>query len=92
MSEDMSRTMVKPAAFKPDTHWNYSSGTTNFPVFYVNNSNASRIFFWYSALIDKIGMNSMVIETDMAGNYVGSSYGWATTRVGQNSVVVFAQR
>jgi CubicO group peptidase (beta-lactamase class C family) len=72
--------LVKPAAFKPDTHWNYSSGTTNLPVFYVNNSNASRIFFWYSALIDKIGMNSMVIETDMAGNYVGSSYGWATTR------------
>jgi CubicO group peptidase (beta-lactamase class C family) len=22
----------------------------------------------------------MLIETDMAGNYVGSSYGWATTR------------
>jgi hypothetical protein len=22
----------------------------------------------------------MVIEADMAGNYVGSSYGWATTR------------
>jgi hypothetical protein len=35
--------------------------------------------FWYTDL-DKIGMNSMVIETDMAGNYVGSSYGWATTR------------
>jgi hypothetical protein len=31
-------------------------------------------------LIDKIGMHSMVIEADMAGNYVGSSYGWATTR------------
>jgi hypothetical protein len=30
MSEDMSRAqLVKPAAFKPDTHWNYSSGTTN---------------------------------------------------------------
>jgi hypothetical protein len=23
----------------------------------------------------------MVIEADMAGNYVGSSYGWATTRL-----------
>jgi CubicO group peptidase (beta-lactamase class C family) len=22
----------------------------------------------------------MIVETDMAGNYVGSSYGWATTR------------
>jgi CubicO group peptidase (beta-lactamase class C family) len=36
--------------------------------------------FWYAALIDKIGMQSMIVETDMAGNYVGSSYGWATTR------------
>ena len=36
--------------------------------------------FWYSALIDKIGMNSMVVETDMTGNYVGSSYSWATVR------------
>ena len=25
-------------------------------------------------------MHSMLIETDLAGNYVGSSYGWATTR------------
>ena len=25
-------------------------------------------------------MHSMLVETDMAGNYVGSSYGWATTR------------
>ena len=25
-------------------------------------------------------MNSMIVETDMAGNYVGSSYAWATTR------------
>jgi hypothetical protein len=29
--------------------------------------------FWYAALIDKIGMQSMIVETDMAGNYVGSS-------------------
>jgi CubicO group peptidase (beta-lactamase class C family) len=36
--------------------------------------------FWYAALIDKIGMNSMLIETDLVGNYVGSSYGWATAR------------
>ncbi|HAO14396.1 MAG TPA: serine hydrolase, partial [Tenacibaculum sp.] len=30
--------------------------------------------------IDKIGMNSMLVETDMNGNYVGSSYAWATPR------------
>jgi hypothetical protein len=43
-------------------------------------------------LIDKIGMHSMVIEADMAGNYVGSSYGWATTRDWSKWIVVLAQR
>jgi CubicO group peptidase (beta-lactamase class C family) len=84
MSEDMSRAqLVKPAAFKPDTHWNYSSGTTNLLSGILRQqfqTHQEYLDFWYSALIDKIGMNSMVIETDMAGNYVGSSYGWATTR------------
>jgi CubicO group peptidase (beta-lactamase class C family) len=84
MSEDMSRAqLVKPMAFKPDTHWNYSSGTTNLLSGILRQqfkTHQEYLDFWYSALIDKIGMNSMVIETDMAGNYVGSSYGWATTR------------
>ena len=36
--------------------------------------------FWYPAVIDKIGMNSMLIEIDLVGNYVGSSYSWAIAR------------
>ncbi|NNC69764.1 MAG: serine hydrolase [Flavobacteriaceae bacterium] len=68
---------------KPNETWNYSSGTTNLL------SNISRSYFdthqsylnfWYSDLIDKIGMHSMTIEADFEGNYVGSSYGWATPR------------
>ena len=75
--------LEKPVAFAPNTHWNYSSGTTNLLSYILRNqfkTHQEYLDFWYSALIDKIGMNSMVIETDMAGNYVGSSYGWATTR------------
>lgn len=83
-AEDMTRVQLeKPAAFKPNTHWNYSSGTTNLLSGILRKqfkTHQEYLDFWYSALIDKIGMNSMVIETDMAGNYVGSSYGWATTR------------
>jgi CubicO group peptidase (beta-lactamase class C family) len=83
-AEDMTRTQLeKPAAFKPNTHWNYSSGTTNLLSGILRKqfkTHQEYLDFWYSALIDKIGMNSMVVETDMAGNYVGSSYGWATTR------------
>ncbi|WP_281238452.1 serine hydrolase domain-containing protein [Flavobacterium praedii] len=83
-SEDMSKgQLLKPAIFKPNTHWNYSSGTTNLLSGILRKqfkTHQEYLDFWYSALIDKIGMHSMLVETDMAGNYVGSSYGWATTR------------
>jgi CubicO group peptidase (beta-lactamase class C family) len=83
-AEDMSKSqVVKPVKFKPNTHWNYSSGTTNLLSGILRNqfkTHQEYLDFWYSSLIDKIGMNSMVVETDMAGNYIGSSYGWATAR------------
>ena len=83
-AEDMSQSqLIKPAQFKPNTHWNYSSGTTNLLSGILRKqfkTHQEYLDFWYSALIDKIGMNSMLVETDMAGNYVGSSYSWATTR------------
>jgi CubicO group peptidase (beta-lactamase class C family) len=83
-TEDMSRSqLLKPAIFKPNTHWNYSSGTTNLLSGILRKqfkTHQEYLDFWYSALIDKIGMHSMIVETDMAGNYVGSSYAWATTR------------
>ncbi len=83
-AEDMTRSQLeKPAAFKPNTRWNYSSGTTNLLSGILRKqfkTHQEYLDFWYTDLIDKIGMNSMVIETDMSGNYVGSSYGWATTR------------
>jgi CubicO group peptidase (beta-lactamase class C family) len=83
-AEDMSKVQImKPAKFKPNTHWNYSSGTTNLLSGIIRNqfkTHQEYLDFWYTALIDKIGMNSMIVETDMAGNFVGSSYSWATTR------------
>jgi CubicO group peptidase (beta-lactamase class C family) len=72
----------KPAG-KPNNHWIYSSGTTNLLSGILRNqfkTHQEYLDFWYSSLLDKIGMNSAVIETDMNGNYVGSSYCWATTR------------
>jgi hypothetical protein len=83
-AEDMSRSqLVKQAIHKPNTHWNYSSGTTNLLSGILRKqfkTHQEYLDFWYASLIDKIGMNSMILETDMTGNYVGSSYGWATTR------------
>jgi len=83
-AEDMTRSqLVKKAVYKPNTHWNYSSGTTNLLSGILRKqfkTHQEYLDFWYASLIDKIGMNSMILETDMTGNYVGSSYGWATTR------------
>lgn len=67
----------------PTEVWNYSSGTSNFLSGVLRKqfkTHQEYLDFPYTELIDKIGMHSMLIETDMAGNFVGSSYGWATTR------------
>lgn len=83
-AEDMGKVqMDKPAQFKPNTHWNYSSGTTNLLSRILKNQFKTQqeyLDFWYSAVIDKIGMNSMIVEQDMSGTFVGSSYAWATAR------------
>ena len=68
---------------KPTEIWNYSSGTTNVLSGILRKqfkTHQEYLDFPYVELIDKIGMNSMLLETDLVGNYVLSSYGWATTR------------
>lgn len=73
----------KSLAGKPNERWNYSSGTSNLLSGIVRKqfgTHQEYLDFWYTNLIDKIGMHSMLLETDLAGNYVASSYAWATTR------------
>ncbi len=81
---DMTQSQIhKPLVGKPNATWNYSSGTTNLLSGIIRNqfkTHQEYLDFWYSALIDKIGMHSMLIETDLAGNYIGSSYAWANAR------------
>jgi len=84
LAEDMSKVQEeKKMIGKPNQSWNYSSGTSNLLSGLLRkkfDSHQEYLDFWYSALIDKIGMHSMTIEADLSGNYVGSSYSWATTR------------
>ncbi|WP_324027393.1 serine hydrolase [Maribacter sp. BPC-D8] len=73
----------KKVIAEPTEVWNYSSGTTNLLSGILReqfNSHQEYLDFPYKELIDKIGMNSMLLETDLSGNYILSSYGWATTR------------
>jgi CubicO group peptidase (beta-lactamase class C family) len=84
IEEDMTESQInKPLVGKPNNTWNYSSGTTNLLSGILRKqfkTHQEYLDFWYSSLFDKIGMNSALVETDMAGNFVGSSYGWANTR------------
>lgn len=84
LAEDMTRVQLhKKLVGEPGSVWNYSSGTTNLLSGFIRDqfgSHEAYLDFWYTQLIDKIGMHSMTLEPDLAGNYVGSSYSWATAR------------
>ncbi len=72
-----------PKLVEPNTTWEYSSGTTNIMARELRkhfNSNDEYVRYIYDQLFYKIGMYSMLMETDAKGIFVGSSYSWATAR------------
>ncbi len=84
LDADMTQSQLhkKPIA-EPKAIWNYSSGTSNLLSGVLRKqfkTHQEYLDFPYTSLIDKIGMHSMLLESDMEGNFVGSSYGWANTR------------
>jgi len=85
LTDNMGQLQIdKPLVGLPNETWNYSSGTSNLlsgPLLREQfNSHQEYLDFWYEELLDKIGMHSAIVEVDQVGNYIGSSYAWATTR------------
>lgn len=74
----------KPLITQPDTEWSNSNGTTNIISRIlrekIGGDTADYFTFPRNSLFDRIGMRSAVIEPDAAGNYVGSTYMYATAR------------
>ncbi len=73
----------KKLQYKPGTHWEYSSGTSNIISGIIRNTlgnDSLYHIFPRKALFNKIGMTSAILETDVVGTFVSSSYGFATTR------------
>lgn len=69
--------------YPPGTFWEYSSGTSNILsglIRQVLNDDAAYYNLPLDVLINPIGMSSLVMETDPAGNFIGSSYSYATAR------------
>ncbi|GET24872.1 serine hydrolase [Prolixibacter sp. NT017] len=81
---DVYKAAVKaPYGVKPGTQWYYSSGTTNIlsgMIRHIIGNDDKYLDFPRKEIFNKIGMRSMLMETDAAGNFVGSSYGYATAR------------
>lgn len=74
-----------PLAHAPDTHWSYSSGTTNLLQYALlervfDGDLAAYLRFPHEALFGPVGMTSAVLEPDASGVYVGSSHMFATAR------------
>lgn len=74
----------------PGTRWRYLSATANLLAAVARGRFASDAEYWAypkKALFDPIGAKSAVLETDSSGNWVGSSYLWASVgdwaRLGQ---------
>lgn len=75
--------MSAPFDKKPNTEWKYSSGTANILSGIIRRTlNNDKIYFEfpYQELFRKLGMYSMILETDASGNFIGSSYGYAIAR------------
>jgi CubicO group peptidase (beta-lactamase class C family) len=74
----------KSLAAPPGSRWSYSSGSTNIIARglrqSVGGSEADYLLFPRRALFEPLGMASAVMEPDAAGDYVGSSFMFATAR------------
>ncbi len=72
----------KPLAHPPDTRWSYSSGTTLIVSGILRRalggSEDAVGRFARTALFDRIGMRSALLESDASGTAVGSSYSFAS--------------
>jgi CubicO group peptidase (beta-lactamase class C family) len=71
----------RPSAAPPGDRWLYLSATTNILSAVARAQFDSDAEYWAyprTALFEPVGTESAVIESDTAGTWVGSSYGWAS--------------
>ena len=71
----------KPLQYQINTHWSYSSGTTNILCRMIRNIVGEEKYWTFPQefLFNTTGMHS-IIEVDANGTFIGSSFGWMTAR------------
>ncbi len=83
LSEDMASVAIhQPLGDEPGTTWYYSSGTTNILSWLLRQHYGDDAYYAlpYQQLFQPLGMSSAIIEADLSGTFVGSSYMLATAR------------
>ncbi len=84
LEDDVSAVARRAAADRPHgSHWAYRSATTNLLSRVLRNAFADDAAYWVyprERLFGPIGAATAVFETDVAGNFVGSSYLYASAR------------
>jgi hypothetical protein len=73
----------QPSEFPAGTHWFYSSGTANIITYLIKKlfpDDSSYYSFVHNRFFNRIGIPDAVFEVDPSGNFVGSSYIYATAR------------
>jgi len=75
---------AKPLIGPPDTIWSYSSGTTNIVSAIVRRSVGDSLQDYYAfsqeRLFRPLGIRTATLESDRSGNFIGSSYLYASAR------------
>ncbi|MFZ4070420.1 MAG: serine hydrolase domain-containing protein [Caulobacterales bacterium] len=75
---------ARPSAHQPGSQFYYSSGDTNMLMQIARQRSGLSLADWHSfprrALFDPIGLESALFETDAAGDFIGSTYIYATAR------------
>ena len=71
-------------AHAPDTHWSYSSGTSNIISGIIKRTLGGSLQSHYdyaqNRLFKPLGINTATIETDSDGTFIGSSYTYLSAR------------
>ena len=75
---------AKPLVGAPDTIWSYSSGTSNILSAIIKSTVGGSLQSYYtfsqSRLFGPLGIRTATFEPDYSGNFVGSSYLYASAR------------
>lgn len=81
---DMSRfSLSKPLKYPAGTHWYYSSGSVNILTYLIRKKFMDYLSYYsfvQDQVFEKIGITDAVFEVDPSGDFVGSSYLYATAR------------